>query len=83
MQVWKIKAVTKDNQILSSSQAIIRFLLATISWVPLGAGFFWMLNSKERLTFYDQHSHSRIVYLGSKPYASERQYKIDRRDEEV
>lgn len=73
MQVWKIKTVDDADQIISTRQALYRLFLASICIAPAGAGFFWMLFNKQRLTLYDQLSNTRVIYLGSKPYASEMQ----------
>jgi len=39
---------------------------------PFGLGLFWALFDKDRRAAQDIWSHSRVVYLGDKPYASER-----------
>ncbi len=72
MQVWKIRTVTEAGQLLTSWQCILRFLAATISIATLGLGFLWILTNRERLTLYDLATDTRVVYLGDKPYASER-----------
>ena len=71
MQVWKIRTERTDGEMLSFTDAVVRFGLATITMAPFGFGFLWMMIDKDRLTLYDRYSHSRVVYLGSKPYASE------------
>ena len=78
MQVWKIRAVNKHGKIMTPKEAVIRFLCATISMMPLGAGMFWALINKEHLALHDVWSNTKVVYLGQKPYDSE---KLDRRDE--
>ena len=72
MQVWKIQAVNADGGLLSSRQALLRFACATIAMAPFGLGLFWALANKERLAAHDIWSNTRVVYLGNKPYASER-----------
>ena len=72
MQVWKIRLIDAEGNLAGERQAIFRFLLATVSMMPLGVGFFWMLFDPEGLTFYDRFSKTRVVYLGSKPYQSEK-----------
>lgn len=73
MQVWKIRAEGEDGNIMTPGQCIIRFLVATPGTLLLFAGFFWAAIDKDHLTLQDRLSHSRVVYLGDKPYASERQ----------
>ena len=72
MQVWKIRTVNEAGQLLSIHQATTRFLVATIAMAPFGLGLFWALFDKDRRAAQDIWSHSRVVYLGDKPYASER-----------
>ncbi len=72
MQVWKIRAVNEAGNLLSIGEAIIRFLWATLAMAPFGLGLFWALIDKDRRAAHDIWSHSRVVYLGDKPYSSER-----------
>ena len=78
MQVWKIRAVDHQGKIMGPKDALVRFLCATVSMLPLGAGMFWALVNKDHLALHDVWSKTKVVYLGQKPYASE---KLDRRDE--
>jgi len=72
MQVWKIRAVNEAGQLLNIREAVVRFLCATVAMAPFGLGLFWALIDKERRAAQDIWSHSRVVYLGDKPYESER-----------
>ena len=78
MQVWKIRAVNQQGAIMGPRDALIRFLCATVSMLPFGLGMFWALINKDHLALHDVWSKTKVVYLGHKPYDSE---KIDRRDE--
>ncbi|MDA7833662.1 RDD family protein [Pseudomonadales bacterium] len=78
MQVWKIRAVNNAGEIMGAKDAAKRFLCATISMMPLGIGMFWALINKQHLALHDVWSGTKVVYLGQKPYPSE---KLDRRDE--
>ncbi|GGC06158.1 RDD family protein [Marinobacterium zhoushanense] len=66
MQAWRLRVQTFDGQRLNWTQALIRFLCAIISWLPLGLGYFWMLFSDERLTWHDRWSESCVVSLPKK-----------------
>jgi uncharacterized RDD family membrane protein YckC len=79
MQVWKIRVVNQDNEILGFRASILRFVAATISILPLGIGFVWMFFTKGQLALHDLLSKTHIIYLGDKPYASEVIEKMDRR----
>ena len=72
MQVWKIRTESESGDTLTIAQSGLRFVLATISLAPAGLGFFWMIVDRQRLTLYDRFSHTRVVYLGSKPFEKEK-----------
>ncbi|MDZ7683984.1 MAG: RDD family protein [Gammaproteobacteria bacterium] len=72
MQVWKIRAVNERGEIMNGEQCVLRFLAATISLLPLGLGMLWILLNRENLALHDLATNTRIVYLGDKPYNSER-----------
>jgi uncharacterized RDD family membrane protein YckC len=75
MQVWKIRAVNNNGESLTLKQALIRFFFATLAMLPAALGLFWALFNKDRMAAHDIWSNSRVVYLGSKPYESERLQK--------
>lgn len=72
MQVWKIRAVDAEGQIMDSKHCVLRFLAATLCLAPFGVGLLWVLPSRENLALHDILSGTRVVYLGKKPYPSER-----------
>lgn len=72
MQVWKIRAVSNAGEGLTVMQALTRFGFATLAMAPAALGLFWALFNKDRLALHDSWSRTRVVYLGSKPYASEK-----------
>ena len=77
MQGWKIRCVDLNGRSLSFRRGITRFVLATLTLIPFGFGFFWILVHREHITVYDDMSLSRIVYLGENPYRSEQSSKKD------
>jgi len=68
MQVWKIRTLTREGNLLGYSQCLIRFAAATLSVLAFGLGFAWMYFNKEKLTLHDIASNSHVAYLGSNPY---------------
>lgn len=62
MRAWRLRVETWEGQIPSFSQATLRFVLALVSLVPFGLGFFWQLWDKDRLTIHDRYSGTRMVY---------------------
>ncbi|MCB1692300.1 MAG: RDD family protein [Pseudomonadales bacterium] len=75
MQVWKIKTIGPTGEMMTSVQCILRWLVATLTLIPFGLGFFWMLVDRERLTLYDRLTRTRCIYLGKNPYPSEKKKK--------
>ncbi len=62
MQSWGLQLQTNDDKIPSFGQASIRFFAALLSWAPAGLGFLWQLWDKDKLTWHDRISGTRLVY---------------------
>ena len=62
MLAWGLRVETTDRQLASLSQASIRFFAAILSWLPLGLGFFWQLWDKDRRTWHDRLSNTRLAH---------------------
>ena len=60
MQSWGLRVETADGKIPSFAKASIRFAAAILSWIPLGLGFFWQLWDKDKLTWHDRISGTRL-----------------------
>ncbi|PPC75849.1 hypothetical protein C4K68_18325 [Pokkaliibacter plantistimulans] len=63
MQCWRVRVQRTDGQPISYMQALVRFLMACLSLACCGLGFLWSLWDKERLTWHDRYSESRLVVL--------------------
>jgi uncharacterized RDD family membrane protein YckC len=66
MQVWKIRIEDDKGNLPEAKQAILRLVLATLTLLPAGLGFFWMLVDRDDLTLYDRWSGTRIAFIGPK-----------------
>jgi uncharacterized RDD family membrane protein YckC len=62
MRAWRLEVMTLDGHSINWVQALFRYIYSIISWVPLGAGYLWMLFDKNKLTFHDRISQTVIVY---------------------
>ena len=62
MQSWGLRLETPNGEPPTVGAASIRFLAALLSWLPLGLGFLWQLWDKERLTWHDRLSRTRLVH---------------------
>jgi len=62
MQSWRLQLETADGGTPSITTASLRFFAAIISLLPLGLGFLWQVWDRDKLTWHDRISHTRIVY---------------------
>ena len=65
MKSWKLKLIPQSSVdgegLLSINQAVLRYCLATISFVLLGLGFLWCLTNRKRLFLHDYFLNTQIV----------------------
>jgi uncharacterized RDD family membrane protein YckC len=61
MLAWKIRVVRHDGALLRWRDVLLRLVAATLSWLPAGLGYFWMLIDREHLTWHDRLSRTRVV----------------------
>lgn len=59
---WKLRVADKNGHNISWQQALIRFTIAILSWGVCGLGILWMLFNKDRLTWHDIASNSRLLW---------------------
>lgn len=60
-QAWKVTLVNEQNKPLNIGQAMLRYLLATCSFLGLGLGFLWALIDKEQLFLHDRLLKTRFI----------------------
>ena len=68
MQVWKIKTINDEGEILSLAECAVRLFFATFSFALMGLGFLWILFDPENLAWHDRASGTKVVYLGTNAY---------------
>ncbi|HKE43969.1 MAG TPA: RDD family protein [Steroidobacteraceae bacterium] len=61
MLAWKIRVVRGDGSVLRWRDVLLRLAAAALSWLPAGLGYFWMLIDRERLTWHDRLSRTRVM----------------------
>ena len=59
MKTWRLKIVNIDTSLPSYKQCMVRCLLAPLSLLFLGAGYWWLYANSERQTLHDQLSKTR------------------------
>ena len=62
MQSWGLQLEGTARRRVTLGQATVRFLAAILSWAVFGLGFLWQLWDKDRLTWHDRLSGTRLVY---------------------
>lgn len=63
MQVWGLRIQNANGSAISLWQALLRFLIAIISWLLGGLGFLWVLWDKQKRSWHDIYSESLVVQL--------------------
>lgn len=62
MQSWGLQLETEDGSVPGKGAATVRFLAACLSWAVFGLGFLWQLWDRDRLTWHDRLSKTRLIY---------------------
>ncbi|TBU78243.1 RDD family protein [Phytopseudomonas daroniae] len=68
MQVWGIRVQNADGTAISVWQALLRFLVAILSWLTLGLGYLWIVFDKQKRSWHDLYSDSLVVRLPKNAY---------------
>lgn len=63
MRAWRVKLVRDDGSPLTLLVCLLRQAAAALSWAALGIGFLWSLLDRERLTWHDRLTGTRLVLL--------------------
>jgi uncharacterized RDD family membrane protein YckC len=63
MRAWRIRLQSFDGGPITPWQAMLRFLVAIVSWLAFGLGFLWSLIDKEKMTWHDRYSMSVLVVI--------------------
>lgn len=63
MRAWRAKLEGRDGRSVSWRQAGLRFLAVLLSIACGGLGYLWALVDKDRLTWHDRISATRVVLI--------------------
>lgn len=63
MRAWRLMLVRSDGDRVRLRDALLRLSAATLSWAILGLGFLWSLVDRDRLTWHDRLSATRLVLM--------------------
>jgi uncharacterized RDD family membrane protein YckC len=64
MQTWRMRMVRRDGAPVEVGRAALRYVLAWISLLALGAGFLWAWLDRDRQFLHDRLAGTRIVESG-------------------
>src|SRR5262245_21457161 len=65
MQTWRMRLVGRDGAPIGAARAALRYALAWVSLLPLGAGFFWACFDRDRQFLHDRLAGTRLVMTGN------------------
>jgi uncharacterized RDD family membrane protein YckC len=61
MKTWKLRLLIRDGSSVTTSRAVLRYLIAVAGTLPLGLGFLWALVDRDRYFLHDRLAGTRIV----------------------
>lgn len=61
MQAWKLMLIDEQSQLLTMQQAIVRYLLASLSMAFFGMGFLWAIVDKKKQFLHDRLLKYKVV----------------------
>jgi uncharacterized RDD family membrane protein YckC len=67
MASWRLRLQRTDGALPGWRDAALRLAAAVLSWLPLGLGWLWCLVDRERRTWHDVLSHTRVVVVPKRP----------------
>lgn len=62
MQSWRLRIEGKNGSRPGIAASTLRFFAAVLSWLPLGLGFWWQIWDKDKLSWHDRLSGTRLLY---------------------
>lgn len=66
MRAWKVFLVGQQHKQVTWKQAGLRFSAGLISWFCLGLGFWWQWLGKEKQSWPDMFSQTRLIIIKNK-----------------
>jgi uncharacterized RDD family membrane protein YckC len=61
MKTWRIRLVTRNGGRIAIGRGVLRYLIACVGVLLLGAGFVWALFDSERQFLHDRIAATRLV----------------------
>lgn len=70
MRAWRVRLVSDDGSVPGWGRCLLRFAVSLLSVAALGLGFIRALFDRQRRTWHDLASGSRLVRTGGKSHRS-------------
>lgn len=61
MRAWRLRLINQHDTGLSLQQCLLRFIVAMCSILTCGLGYFWSYVDKDKLTWQDRLSNTRVI----------------------
>ncbi len=61
MQAWRLRVEHENGGSLTWKLALMRFFCALLSWLPIGAGYLWIIVDRRSLAWHDWLSGTMVV----------------------
>lgn len=62
LRAWKLTVLTQDKKTLNWTQALVRFVTASVSLGFFGLGYLWILIDKDRRGWHDHLSKTAVFF---------------------
>lgn len=63
MRAWNLYLIKPDGKFIDWPTAAKRYLIALVSWAALGLGFTWILLNRDKLSWHDILTNTKIVHV--------------------
>jgi uncharacterized RDD family membrane protein YckC len=63
MRAWRLRLRRADGRPLSWPDALLRYALAWVAWLPLGAGVLWCAIDSRRRAWHDTWTGTEVVVV--------------------
>ena len=61
MRAWNLRLISTQNPRITLREALLRFVVSLLSWIPLGLGHWWMLVDPYQRSWPDRLSNTRVI----------------------
>jgi hypothetical protein len=62
MQSWRLRIEDREGNRPGPVRCSVRYLVALLSWLPAGMGFWWQLLDRDGLSWPDRASGTRLRF---------------------